>query len=110
LPPPAAGAAKAALPLLRSEEGERRRLRLRERIALFGGGSGERPIFPVLYGEAGRAVAASARLKEKGIFAPAIRFPTVPKGKARLRISLCAFHTPEEIRLLRRELEREEEP
>ncbi|QSR85350.1 8-amino-7-oxononanoate synthase [Methylacidimicrobium sp. B4] len=109
LPPPAAAAAQAALALLTSAEGEKRRERLRSLIALWGGGEGDRSaIFPVIYGEERRAVAVAARLREKGIFAPAIRFPTVPKGKARLRISLCAFHTPEEIRRLRSELSREE--
>ncbi|VVM04743.1 aminotransferase class I/II-fold pyridoxal phosphate-dependent enzyme [Methylacidimicrobium tartarophylax] len=109
LPPPSAGAAKAALALLTSGEGTRRRERLREIIALFGGGQSERsPIFPVICGEERRATAVAARLRKRGIFAPAIRFPTVPKGAARLRISLCSFHTPEEIRLLQAELEREE--
>ncbi|WP_018289862.1 8-amino-7-oxononanoate synthase [Verrucomicrobium sp. 3C] len=108
LPPPSAGAAKAALALLTSGEGARRRERLREIIALFGGSQRERsPIFPVLCGEERRATAVAARLRKRGIFAPAIRFPTVPKGAARLRISLCSFHTPEEIRLLQAELERE---
>ncbi|CAB4243295.1 8-amino-7-oxononanoate synthase [Methylacidimicrobium sp. AP8] len=109
LPGPAVAAAAAALALAIGEEGEERRKRLRERIALFAGGDGSRPpIFPVVYGEERRAVAAAARLREGGIFAPAIRFPTVPKGEARLRISLCAFHTPEEIRALQAELRREE--
>ncbi|MDD4932181.1 MAG: 8-amino-7-oxononanoate synthase [Methylacidiphilaceae bacterium] len=109
LPPPSAGAAKAALALLISGEGASRRERLREIIALFGGGEGERsPIFPVIYGMERRAMAAAARLRERGIFVPAIRFPTVPKGKARLRISLCSFHSPEEVRLLQAELKRQE--
>lgn len=109
LPPPEAGAAKAALALLISEEGERRRERLRERIALFGGGEGGRsPIIPVMYGDERVAMAAAARLLQSGIYAPAIRFPTVPKGEARLRISLCSFHAPEDIRFLREELQRDE--
>ncbi len=107
LPPAAAEAARTALGLASSEEGERRRERLRELVSLFGGGDRDHPpIFPVLYGEESRAVEAAARLREKEIFAPAIRFPTVPKGKARLRISLCAFHRPEDVRALQAELER----
>ncbi|MGD9896850.1 MAG: aminotransferase class I/II-fold pyridoxal phosphate-dependent enzyme [Candidatus Methylacidiphilaceae bacterium] len=109
LSPPAAGAAKAALSLLTSAEGAGRRQRLREIIALFSGGEGERsPIFPVIYGEERRAAAVGARLRAKGIFAPAIRFPTVPKGEARLRISLCSFHTPVDLRILQEALRENE--
>jgi 8-amino-7-oxononanoate synthase len=36
-------------------------------------------------------------MREKGFFIPAVRFPTVSRGKARLRLTLTASHTPEEI-------------
>lgn len=55
------------------------------------------PILPVLIGEEKKAVAIAEELLEMGIFAPAIRTPTVAKGKARLRVSLSAMHTLEDL-------------
>ena len=55
---------------------------------------------PVIIGDETRAVAASAALREQGIFVPAIRYPTVARGKARLRVTVTATHTTEEINLL----------
>ncbi|HEX2878718.1 MAG TPA: hypothetical protein VHO25_04200, partial [Polyangiaceae bacterium] len=52
------------------------------------------PIFPVLLGSPERTLAASARLREAGYHAPAIRPPTVPEGTARLRLTLNANATP----------------
>jgi 7-keto-8-aminopelargonate synthetase-like enzyme len=57
-------------------------------------------IIPVLIGDETKAVAASAALREQGIFVPAIRYPTVARGKARLRVTLTATHTAEDIALL----------
>lgn len=54
-------------------------------------------IQPVIIGENEAVLRVSEKLYQKGIFVPAIRPPTVPKGLARLRISLSATHTPEEI-------------
>jgi 8-amino-7-oxononanoate synthase len=51
------------------------------------------PIQPLVIGEPAEAVALSERLMAQGIWAPAIRPPTVPQGTARLRISLSAAHT-----------------
>jgi 7-keto-8-aminopelargonate synthetase-like enzyme len=50
-------------------------------------------IIPILIGEEGKAVAAAAALREQGIFIPAIRYPTVARGQARLRLTLSAAHT-----------------
>jgi 8-amino-7-oxononanoate synthase len=50
------------------------------------------PIIPIVLGTDRRAVAASQRLAELGLFVPAIRPPTVPHGTARLRVSLSAAH------------------
>jgi len=58
------------------------------------------PIFPVLLGADARALAVSRALAQRGILAPAIRPPTVPEGAARLRITLSAAHTAEEINRL----------
>jgi 8-amino-7-oxononanoate synthase len=55
------------------------------------------PIIPVIIGDAGRAARIAAQLLENDILLPAIRPPTVPPGSSRLRISLCASHTPRQI-------------
>ena len=51
-------------------------------------------IIPILIGEESKAVEAAAALREQGIFIPAIRYPTVARGQARLRLTLSAAHTP----------------
>jgi 8-amino-7-oxononanoate synthase len=59
-------------------------------------------IVPVIVGDAQRAVQASARLLEQGVFVPAIRPPSVPEGRSLLRISLSCRHTEADIgRLVR---------
>ncbi|CAK0754943.1 8-amino-7-oxononanoate synthase [Gammaproteobacteria bacterium] len=55
------------------------------------------PIQPILLGSAERAVAISSLLLEKNILVSAIRPPTVPQGTARLRITLSAAHTEEQV-------------
>ncbi len=55
------------------------------------------PIIPLLIGDSERALAVSNTLAEKGMLISAIRPPTVPRGSARLRITLCANHQPEHI-------------
>lgn len=60
----------------------------------FGLGS---PIIPILIGDEEKALHLSKRLLEHGFFVPAVRYPAVPKGKARLRITVSALHTPESI-------------
>lgn len=54
-------------------------------------------IVPIIIGDEAKALAASAALQEKGILIPAIRYPTVAKGQARLRASLMATHTQEDL-------------
>ncbi len=63
----------------------------------FDTGESETPITPVMLGEAQRAWDFSKRLFEEGIFATAIAFPTVPKGKARIRVMLSAAHSREDL-------------
>lgn len=60
----------------------------------------ETPIQPLVVGENADAVAVSRKLLDRGLLVPAIRTPTVPKGSARLRISLSAAHTEAEIESL----------
>ena len=55
------------------------------------------PIQPLLLGDAGKALSVSDALYNKKILATAIRPPTVPKGTSRLRISLSAAHTKDQI-------------
>ncbi|SOE76675.1 glycine C-acetyltransferase [Fibrobacter sp. UWT3] len=54
-------------------------------------------IVPIVVGDEARALQVSATLQERGILIPAIRYPTVARGQARLRASLMATHTQEEL-------------
>ena len=54
-------------------------------------------IVGVLVGEARVAVQLSQRLEQNGLLVPAIRPPSVPAGTSRLRISLSAAHTQEDV-------------
>jgi glycine C-acetyltransferase len=60
-------------------------------------GASETPITPVMLGEAPLAQTFSRRLFEHGVFAMAIGFPTVPRGKARIRVMISAAHTREDL-------------
>jgi 8-amino-7-oxononanoate synthase len=104
LPAAACEAARAELEIVRTEPERRRRvLALAERLrgALqekgFESGRSETQIVPVLVGAPERALALAAALLERGIFCPAIRPPTVPPGTSRLRVSLTAEHTEEDV-------------
>ena len=99
MPPPAAAAASKALEILRLEPWRRERLaklshRLRSGLAGVGPGG---PIVPFIVGEPDAAVDWSGRLLDRGILVPAIRPPTVPDGTARLRISLTAAHSEDDV-------------
>ncbi len=59
----------------------------------FDTGVSETPITPIMLGEAPLAQQFSNRLFEEGVFATAIGFPTVPPGKARIRVMISAAHT-----------------
>ncbi len=63
----------------------------------FDTGHSQTPIVPVMLGEAPLAQQFSKRLFEEGVFAMAIGFPTVPKGKARIRVMNSAAHSPEDL-------------
>ena len=63
----------------------------------FDTGRSETPITPVMLGDAGLARSFSRRLFEEKIFAMAIGFPTVPMGKARLRVMISATHIREDL-------------
>ena len=61
-------------------------------------------IFPVSFGEENRALQAAESLLEAGFLVPAIRFPTVARGAARLRITVGASHSEEQVSSLVRAL------
>lgn len=104
LPPAVAAASRASLRLL-TTEGWRRGV-LQERIRQFRAGAEqiglplmESPtaIQPILVGDAALAMQMSAQLRERGFWVSAIRPPTVPEGTARLRVTLSAGHTSEQV-------------
>ncbi len=107
LPASAAASAIAAVSLL--EEEPAIVARLHDRIAAFRAAcerlgvpvtSSETAIQPLILGQAGRASDASGRLTERGFLVPAIRPPTVPAQTSRLRVSLSAAHSRDDVEAL----------
>ena len=97
-PPPAQAAASlAALKILRSDEGQKLRETLRQHCLHFDSPS---PIIPKIIGRNEDTLARSQALRQAGFFVPAIRYPSVPLGTARLRITLSAAHSEEQIKRL----------
>jgi 8-amino-7-oxononanoate synthase len=96
LSPASAAAARAALAVCRSSEGDARRDRLRGYIGTLCPGHGT-PIVPIMIGDETAALEAADRLLQQGVLVPAIRPPTVPAGTSRLRVSLSAAHSPADI-------------
>ena len=123
-PPAIAHALRASLRIIGGEEGERRRAQLRRRIERLRDGLAalirQRPalgwrlpesttaIQPMIVGDNERALALSAALDSQGLWVPAIRPPTVPAGTARLRITLSAGHSAEDVERLLAALARTE--
>lgn len=60
-------------------------------------GISQTPITPVMIGEASQAQEFSRQLFQRGVFATAIAYPTVPKGKARIRVMVSASHSKEDL-------------
>ncbi|HET9252614.1 MAG TPA: glycine C-acetyltransferase [Candidatus Eisenbacteria bacterium] len=103
-PPAVAAACLAAFDVLEQEPERIERLwsntkRFKDGLKRIGFDTGlsETPITPVMVGEADLAMRFSDRLFEKGLFAQGIGYPTVAKGKARLRTIVTATHTEEEL-------------
>ena len=104
--PASAAAAEAGIQLVAGQEGAARNQRL---WALVDGlknalirsgwppGLVRSPIIPLVVGDEGTAVNLAAALREAGYFVPAIRFPTVARGAARLRVTVSASHQLEEL-------------
>lgn len=95
--PAAVAAARAGIEVIASEEGSRLRSRLVNNLNSVGRSAAKSAIIPMILGEEERALAAAEKLKEAGFLIPAIRYPTVARGKARLRVTLSAAHTQEQI-------------
>jgi 8-amino-7-oxononanoate synthase len=103
-PPPAlAHAALTALEIIRSQEGKSLREMLFKNIAILRD-SHPSAIIPHILGDNETTLTASAALRENGFLVPAIRFPTVPEGTARLRITVSAHHPKEAVEALFNEL------
>ena len=103
-PPSQIAAAKAGIEIIASPRGEELRSRLWENRAYFAEQRGcvppASPIVPLVVGDNEQALEAARSLLEAGFLVPAIRFPTVPRGTARLRITLSAAHHKEHIEAL----------
>lgn len=111
--PAAAAAASAGLKVIESSEGEARRERLwllveqLKRVlieASFPPPAVRAPIIPVAMGAEARAMRFAEALRKAGVFVPAIRYPTVARGAARLRFTVSAEHTAEDLAALAKAL------
>jgi 8-amino-7-oxononanoate synthase len=107
VPPAQAAAALAAVKLARRDDW--RREKLAELVGVFRAGArqhglelmpSDTPIQPLLCGAESTVMGLSAALEAAGFLVSAIRPPTVPEGKARLRVTLSALHTVPEVRAL----------
>jgi 8-amino-7-oxononanoate synthase len=104
MPPPVLGAIQAALTIVREEP--ERRLRLLQESAKFRRGlqdagfdtlDSETQIVPVLVGTNESTLKFAAALRQRGLMAVALRPPTVPPGRARVRFSLSAAHSAQDL-------------
>ena len=105
-PPATVGACQAAFTLLDSPEGEKLVKKLWANTKFFKRElkrrgfqfqASETPIIPIHVGDAAKAFEFSKKLFEAGVFAPAVGFPTVAEGKARLRAIVSAAHKREQL-------------
>jgi 7-keto-8-aminopelargonate synthetase-like enzyme len=104
LPPPAVAGALAALELLTEQPGRVDKLQaagahLREQLIRAGVPApvSQTQIIPLVVGDAGLAMELCERVLTRGVFAQAIRPPTVAPGSSRLRLAVMASHTPSEL-------------
>jgi 8-amino-7-oxononanoate synthase len=121
--PAAAAAATAAIRLVQTAEGKELRNKLQANISESQSNPGKSPmrspalqnqfknrpadstsgtsrlspIQPIIVGDEQKALGAAAKLREKQLFVPAIRYPSVARGSARLRITITAAHSHEDI-------------
>ena len=117
-PSPASSAVSlAAIQWVQSKEGNQRRESLQKHILRFSAKLNQlsptplytdhqSPIFPWIVGDENKALELSQRILQQGALTVAIRYPTVPRQKARLRISLSAKHTNEQMDCLKGMIQR----
>ena len=108
--PAVSAAAFAGIKLIRSSEGAELRSRLWARVEQLRDGvvgqgwmvqNNPSVILPIVIGNEAKAMAAMDQLREAGLFIPAIRFPTVARNEARLRVTVSASHTEDDVARLR---------
>ncbi len=104
--PAATAAALAALHIVHSPEGDRLRAALSGNLTHFHSGllqlgwtlpAPSSAIIPLIVGPEDRALQVSAALRDQGLLVPAIRHPTVGRGRARRRVTLSATHTRQDV-------------
>ena len=104
--PASAAAARAGIQLVQSDQGTTLVQQLHQRVAELDSKlktQNSKPfsaIIPIIIGDEARAVEAAHALRERGLFVPAIRYPTVGRGSARLRVTLTASHSADDVRHL----------
>jgi 8-amino-7-oxononanoate synthase len=113
-PPPAMAAAASAALAIIQEEPQRRTKLWRNREFLHNGlvamgfqlTKTQSPILPIIVKDPEVGVQMSHRLREEGVWIPAVRPPTVPKGTSRLRVTVTADHSLEQIETALRALKK----
>jgi 8-amino-7-oxononanoate synthase len=104
--PAAAAAANKALQIIQSDEGDRRRVALMERVSEFNrlrqktNAHPDSAIVPVIVGDEAAAMSLAEKMFHKQLLVPAIRYPTVARGSARLRVTFTAAHSRADAQLL----------
>jgi 8-amino-7-oxononanoate synthase len=104
--PAAAAAATAGVRFVQSTAGEERCQALWQRVTEIGPflnaprSNSPSAIIPILIGDETKAMEAASGLRQQGIFIPAIRYPTVARGSARLRLTFTAAHSKADVALL----------
>jgi 8-amino-7-oxononanoate synthase len=110
LPPGVAAAASLALEKIKKESLREKlwdnvnQIRMILKNIGYEIGSDSSPIIPIILGSEEKALNFSNKLLEKGVLIPAVRYPTVAKGKARLRLTVSAAHSKEDINKLKEAL------
>ena len=104
--PAAAGSATAGLKLVQSPQGKDLNAQLWQRVAKLNSAlrtshsAFQSAITPIIIGNESAAVDAACTLRSQDIFVPAIRYPTVSRGSARLRVTLTAAHSQQDVATL----------
>lgn len=106
-----AAASLAGVNLIRGPEGLAHQKRIHENIEIlraalantsFALQTPGSPILPIMIGDETKATTAAEHLLKEGFFVPAVRHPTVPMGKARLRVTMNSTASPEQVQQLAR--------